>query len=90
MPVRYAVNSLSLTAREELRKDNITVSIVCPYIVDTDFGKNSIVPEPESLRHEKDGSVVPGVLSPQKVAEEVLKIIQSKEPETLILPNGKA
>ena len=38
---KFVLNNLSLTAREELAKDGITVSIKKPGIVDTDFGKNT-------------------------------------------------
>lgn len=83
---KHALNAISLTAREELAKDNIKVSIVCPYIVNTDFGKHSVVPEPDALRHKPDGTLLPTVLSTERVAEEVLKIIHSGEAEVLILP----
>ena len=36
---KSALNTLSLTAREELAKDGITVSIIKPGIIDTDFGR---------------------------------------------------
>ncbi|MFZ2804058.1 MAG: SDR family NAD(P)-dependent oxidoreductase, partial [Patescibacteria group bacterium] len=39
---KYALNALSLTARAELEKDNILVSIMLPGLTATDFGKNSI------------------------------------------------
>lgn len=83
---KYALNAISLTAREELAKDNIKVSIICPYIVNSDFGKNSIVPEPEALRYNPDGSVLPSVLTTQKVAEEIIKLIKSGEAEAIIPP----
>ena len=38
--VKRALNSITLTAREELAKDNIVVSVVYPYITLTDFDKN--------------------------------------------------
>lgn len=40
--LKRALVSISLTAREELRKDKITVSVVYPYITSTDFEKNTI------------------------------------------------
>jgi short-subunit dehydrogenase len=39
---KYALNALSLTARAELAKDNIVVSIMLPTLTDTDFGKNAV------------------------------------------------
>jgi short-subunit dehydrogenase len=38
---KYALNALSLTAREELKKDGIVVSLFHPKMTATDFGKNS-------------------------------------------------
>ena len=48
--VKRALSLLSLTASEELKKDNITVSVVYPYITLTNFERNTIrdVPVPES------------------------------------------
>lgn len=39
---KRALAGISLTAREELKKDNITVSVVYPYITLTEFEKNTI------------------------------------------------
>ena len=39
---KYALNALSLTAREELKKDNIIVSVFHPKMTATNFGKNSV------------------------------------------------
>jgi short-subunit dehydrogenase len=38
---KYALNALSLTAREELAKDNIIVSVFHPKMTATDFGHNA-------------------------------------------------
>ncbi len=48
--IKRALATLSLTAREELKKDNIIVSVVYPYITLTNFERNTIrdVPVPES------------------------------------------
>ena len=40
--LKRAVAGISLTAREELKKDNIAVSVVYPYITLTDFEKNTV------------------------------------------------
>src|ERR1035437_2504890 len=37
---KYALNALSLTGREELKKDNIIISVFHPKMTATDFGKN--------------------------------------------------
>lgn len=39
---KYALNALSLTARAELQKDNITVGVVHPRMTATNFGKNAV------------------------------------------------
>ena len=48
--LKWALSHISLTAREELKDDNITVSVMYPYITATDFEKNTIkaVPEEEN------------------------------------------
>lgn len=40
--LKQALAHISLTAREELKKDNIIVSVVYPYMTLTDFEKNTI------------------------------------------------
>lgn len=40
--IKRALATISLTAREELKKDNICVSVVYPYMTLTDFEKNTI------------------------------------------------
>jgi len=74
---KYALNSLSLTARQELADDHIVVSVFHPKMTATDFGKNS--------RGEKYNSAAgrPGmsVDTPEAVAEQVLKQIESEAPE---------
>ena len=39
---KRALNGITLTAREELSKDKIAVSVVYPYITLTDFEKNTL------------------------------------------------
>ena len=51
--LKRALASISLTAREELKKDNIIVSVVYPYITLTNFEKNTIkdsIPEEGSKK----------------------------------------
>jgi short-subunit dehydrogenase len=78
---KAALNTLSLTAREELAKDGITVSIVKPGIVDTDFGANTPSPEPAALRRAADGTLLPHVISPTAVAAAVADVIGSGDAE---------
>ena len=82
---KSALNSLSLTAREELSKEGITVSVVGPGIVDTDFGRNTKSPEPEGLRRSPNGALLPHVLSPAVVAEKIAELIRSGDAELDII-----
>jgi len=74
---KYALNAISLTAREELKKDNIVVCLFHPKMTATDFGKNSKgTPYVSSAGR-------PGMQadSPETVAEEIVKQIESEEAE---------
>ena len=83
---KSALRTLSLIAREELAADGITVSVVAPAIVDTDFGQNTPSPEPETLRRAHDGSLLSHVVTPQAVADAVADVIRSGEAEVGVLP----
>jgi NADP-dependent 3-hydroxy acid dehydrogenase YdfG len=78
---KLALNNLSLTARAELAEDAITVSIVKPGIVDTDFGKNTPSPEPDALRLARDGTLLPHVIAPSAVAAAVAEVIRTGDAE---------
>jgi len=82
---KSALNNLSLTAREELAKDGITVSIIKPGIVDTDFGQNTPSPEPAALRRDPEGNLLPHVIAPTTVAAAVADIIGSADAELDLL-----
>lgn len=43
---KYALNGLSLTARDELAADNIRVVLFHPGATATDFGKNALMENP--------------------------------------------
>ncbi len=73
---KRALAGLSLAARQELKKDGITVSVVYPYITLTDFEKNTFrsTPVPRGAREPPGpyppdsaefvaGKVVDGILS---------------------------
>jgi short-subunit dehydrogenase len=78
--IKRALATLSLTAREELKNDNITVSVVYPYITLTNFERNTIrdVPVPES-------EIEPhGPFPPDKadyVAQKIVEGIESGKAE---------
>jgi short-subunit dehydrogenase len=81
---KYALNSLSLTAREELAEDNIVVSTIYPILVMTEFGVHAVAPEPEWLRHPgADDPHLPMVM-PEKVAEKIAALIGSGEAECIV------
>jgi short-subunit dehydrogenase len=78
---KSALNTLSLTAREELAKDNIIVSILKPGIVDTDFGQHTPSPEPAALRRDPDGTLLAHVIAPSAAAAAVADIIATGDAE---------
>ena len=80
---KYALNAISLTSREELKKDNIIVSVFHPKITATSFGKNSVGASPEDAAVYAERARARGmeVDTPEQVAEKVLEQIESEEPE---------
>jgi len=84
--LKRALVGISLTAREELKSDNINVSVVYPYITLTDFEKNTLkakVPE----QGEDWGSDDPDFKPPdtaEYVAGKILEGIKSGEAEIYV------
>ncbi|HLN89161.1 MAG TPA: SDR family oxidoreductase [Candidatus Binatia bacterium] len=78
--IKRALAVLTLTAREELKNDNITVSVVYPYITLTNFERNTIreVPVAES-ELEPHGPFPPD--SANYAAQKIVEGIQSGEAE---------
>lgn len=78
--IKRALSVVSLTAREELKKDNITVSVVYPYITTTNFERNTIrdIPVPES-ELEPHGPFPPD--SADFAAQKIVEGIESGEAE---------
>lgn len=81
---KYALNALSLTAREELKKDKIIVGLVHPYITDTNFFKNVIHPKgvkgTQRASEETDRSMPPAD-PPEKVARKILQTVETGKAE---------
>jgi short-subunit dehydrogenase len=78
--LKRALANISLTAREELKKDDIVVSVMYPYITLTDFEKNTIkdaIPE----GGEQGGSVPFPADTAEYVAQKILEGIESGEAE---------
>ena len=78
---KYALNAISLIARQELEKDNIIVSLVHPNMTATNFTKNSIGNRPDWSNRDRP---TPRIDSPELVAEFVEKIIRSEEAEVRV------
>lgn len=80
--LKRALNALTLTAREELAKDNIIVSVVYPYITLTDFDKNMIKNKKHYFQSgEARNDNLPPPDSAEYVAERILEVIQTEKPE---------
>jgi short-subunit dehydrogenase len=77
--MKRALADISLTAREELKQDNISVGVVYPYITLTNFEKNTIK---DPSIHEQEGS---GAFHPpdsaEFVAQKILDAITTKDAE---------
>ncbi len=74
---KYALNSISLTARQELAADNIHVGLVYPGITATDFHTNL-------ANGPRNNQTRPGVMpadSAEYVAEKILEAIQTEAAE---------
>lgn len=80
--VKRALNGLTLTARAELAKDNIAVSLVYPYVTNTDFGKNVMGGARYETPTDRD-STLPPADPPQYIAQKVIEAIQTGEAEIL-------
>jgi len=81
--VKRALNSITLTAREELAKDNIIVSVVYPYMTLTDLDKNMFGVEGgdfEPFEGEPDANLPPPD-PPEYVAGRILEVIETQEAE---------
>ena len=77
---KRALANISLTAREELKKDNIIVSVVYPYITLTDFEKNTIKEPASDSGEQADNAQFPPDTA-EFVAHKILEGIESGEPE---------
>ncbi len=73
---KYMLNALTLTAREELAKDNIRVSLVLPGRTATRFQLNSML---VSSNSQPQGD------SAEKVAATILRAIQTEEAEVHVV-----
>lgn len=74
--MKRALVGISLTAREELKKDKISVGVVYPYITETDFEKNTIKAKDRGEWEMPKGD------SAEYVAGKILEAIESERDET--------
>lgn len=81
---KYALNCLSLTAREELKKDNIIVSLVYPDLTGTNFGANLIASDETKTAMKAFFKNLPPADSPEYVAEKILEAIVTGEAEVYV------
>ena len=80
--LKRAFDGISFTAREELERDNIKVSVVYPYITNTEFGKNVMSGSRQETVQTKD-DVLPAGDSSEYAANLILEVIESGEAEIL-------
>ncbi len=78
--LKRALASISLTAREELKKDNIIVSVVYPYMTLTNFEKNTIKDSIPDEREQEGSGPFPADTA-EYVAQKILEGIESGEAE---------
>jgi len=74
--LKRAVVGISLTAREELKKDKITVSVVFPFITATDFEKNTLKSGGVTWETGGDGKI-PDADPPEFIAEKIVEAIKT-------------
>ncbi len=76
---KYALNGLSLTARAELAKDGIVVSVFHPRMTATRFGENALGPQIDFST--RPGGVAPVIDTAELVAEKIADLIDSEAAE---------
>jgi len=77
--LKRALVGLSLTAREELKKDHISVSVVYPFMTDTNFEKNTMQSGPPMQW--EGGGIMPKIDPPELIAEKVIDAAISGKAE---------
>jgi len=77
---KHALATFSLVTREELKKDNIVVSVVYPYITATNFYKDTLNAGTNTDIPQGNGKIPPAD-TPEHVANIILHAIESGEAE---------
>lgn len=81
--LKRALVNISLTAREELKKDNIIVSVVYPCMTLTDFEKNTIKDAVPQAGGQEGGAPFPPDTA-EYVAQKILEGIRNGEAEIFV------
>ena len=81
---KRALNGITLTARAELEKDNIKVSIIHPYITATEFYKNTLKNKSATGGHFQSSGDMPAPDTAEFVAQKILGAIESEEAEVFV------
>jgi short-subunit dehydrogenase len=82
--LKRALAHLSMTAREELKGNNVTVSVMYPYITTTDFDKNTIKALVDESEPQEEGEYEGAPFEPdtaEYVARKIVEGIESGEAE---------
>jgi short-subunit dehydrogenase len=81
---KYALNGLTLTARNELAKDNIVVTLMHPGQTATNFGKNAL--QYDTVASTRPPSSGAQSDSPDQVAEKIFEAIKTGPAEQYMSP----
>jgi len=79
--LKRAIAGLSLTAHEELKKDNIIVSVIYPYITATDFEKNTLKSKSLSSENDDGGGPPYPADSAEHIANKILNAVKDEKAE---------
>ncbi len=82
--LKQALAHISITAREELKKDGIIISVVYPYITLTNFEENTIKAVKEEQKRNSNEHVADERFKPdsaEHIAEKILEAIDYGQPE---------
>jgi len=85
--LKRALSHISLTAREELKEDKITVSVVYPYITITDFEKNTVKSSERNWENDEEGDEGGAPFkadTAEYVAQKIVEGIESGEAEVFV------
>lgn len=79
--LKRALAGISLTANEEFKEHNITVSVIYPYITATNFEKNTIKTKRVQSQNDEEGDWDAKADPPELIAKKVLEAIETGKAE---------